>query len=255
MLFRSAGFRSEHPDAFKKLFAHFVQCCRKWQLIEGDVIGIDSSKFRAVNSKKNNYNQAKIDRQVEHINDKIENYFREMDLADAQGKDDISDKIIAQAERGVKYDKLQQLLNQSEEDQISTTDGDARSMILHGSVIEVAYNVQTAVDKTNKLIVHYEATNVNDRKALFPIAMEVKKICQKDSLITLNDKGYHNGEQLQQCMVNNIITYVAYQDVPRSSDVPTPEYFGERFLYNEIDDCYTCPQGHTMKTTGHWYTK
>jgi hypothetical protein len=102
-------------------------------------------------------------------------------------------------------------------------------MILHGSVIEVAYNVQTAVDDKNKLIVHYEATNVNDRKALFPVAMEVKKICNKERISALADKGYHNGEQLQQCMLNDILTFVAFQDTPRSNPVPTPEYFGERF--------------------------
>ena len=102
-----AGFRSEHPDAFKNLFRHFVQCCRSWDLIGGDLIGIDSSKFRAVNSKKNNYNQAKVDRQIEHINDKIEAYFNEMDVADAEQQDTLADKIIQQAERGLKYDRLQ----------------------------------------------------------------------------------------------------------------------------------------------------
>ena len=50
-------------------------------------------------------------------------------------------------------------------DQVSTTDPDARSMILHGSVIEVAYNVQTVADSANKLVLEYEVTNQNDRKA------------------------------------------------------------------------------------------
>ena len=250
-----AGFRSEHPESFKNLFNHFVQCCRSWDLIDGDLVGIDSSKFRAVNSKKNNYNQAKIDRQVEHINDKIEAYFNEMDQADAEQQDTLADKIMQQAARGLKYDHLQALLSKSEEDQISTTDADARSMILHGSVIEVAYNVQTAVDEKNKLIVHYQATNVNDRKALFPVAMEVKKICCKDKISTLADKGYHNGEQLQQCMLNDIITFVAFQEVNRNNPVPAPAFFGERFIYNEKEDQYTCPAGNSMKSTGTWYTK
>ena len=250
-----AGFRSEHPQAFKNLFRHFVQCCRSWNLIDGDLIGIDSSKFRAVNSKKNNYNQAKIDRQIDHVNDKIESYFSEMDQADAQEQDTLAEKIMFQAERGLKYDHLQELLNKSEEGQISTTDPDARSMILHGSVIEVAYNVQTAVDDKNKLIVHYEATNTNDRKALFPVAMEVKKICSKERISALADKGYHNGEQLQQCMINNIITFVAFQEVNRNKPVPTPAYFGERFVYDEKRDQYTCPAGNIMKSTGIWYTK
>jgi len=250
-----AGFRSEHPDAFKNLFRHFVQCCRSWDLIDGDLIGVDSSKFRAVNSKKNNYNQAKIDRQIEHINDKIEAYFNDMDVADAELQDTLADKIMHQAERGLKYDHLQELLNKTEEDQISTTDADARSMILHGSVIEVAYNVQAAVDNKHKLIVHYETTNVNDRKALFPMMMEVKQICCKEKLAALADKGYHNGEQLQQCMMHGIVTFVAFQDTPRSNPVPTPEYFGERFIYNPKKDQYTCPAGNKMATTGKWYTK
>jgi len=250
-----AGFRSEQPQAFKNLFRHFVQCCRSWNLIDGDLVGIDSSKFRAVNSKKNNYNQAKIDRQIDHVNDKIESYFNEMDQAEAQEQETLADKIMFQAQRGLKYDHLQELLNKSEEGQISTTDPDARSMILHGSVIEVAYNVQTAVDEKNKLIVHYEATNANDRKALFPVAMEVKKICNKERISALADKGYHNGEQLQQCMLNGILTFVAFQDTPRSSPVPTPEYFGERFIYNPKKDQYTCPAGNKMSTTGKWYTK
>ena len=210
-----AGFRSEHADAFKKLFRHFVQCCRSWELIDGDLIGIDSSKFRAVNSKKNNYNQAKIDRQIQHINDKIEAYFQEMDQCDAEQADTLAEKIMQQAERGLKYDRLQELLSASEEDQISTTDPDSRSMILHGSVIEVAYNVQAAVDEKHKLIVHYDTTNVNDRKALFPMVLEVKSICKSPTIKVLADKGYHNGEQLQQCMMNGIETYVAFQDVAK----------------------------------------
>ena len=250
-----AGFRSDNADAFKNLFRHFVQCCRSWNLIDGNLIGIDSSKFHAVNSKKNNYNQAKIDRQIEHINDKIEAYFREMDQADAQQQDTLAEKLMHQAERGLKYDQLQVLLNSSNEDQISTTDPDSRSMILHGSVIEVAYNVQAAVDEKNKLIVHYQATNVNDRKALFPIALEVKKICSKHRIKALADKGYHNGEQLQQCVLNDIVTFVAYQEVARKNIVPTPDYYGERFIYNEKEDIYTCPQGNEMHSTGTWYTK
>lgn len=250
-----AGFRSEQPEAFRNLFRHFVQCCRSWSLIDGDTIGIDSSKFRAVNSKKNNYNQAKIDRQIDHVNEKIETYFSEMDIADAEGKESLAEKILLQAERGLKYDRLQEIINQTGADQISTTDPDSRSMILHGSVIEVAYNVQTAVDESNKLIVHYETTNTNDRKALFPLAYEVKNICKKKAIRVLADKGYHNGEQLKQCLDNDIITFVAFQEVNRSKEVPTPAYYGERFIYNAKKDHYICPQGHIMKSTGTWYTK
>lgn len=115
--------------------------------------------------------------------------------------------------------------------------------------------VQAAVDAKHKLIVHYEATNTNDRKAVFPMAMEVKKVCHKERLRVLADKGYHNGEQLQQCRMNGIVTYVAWQEVNRSIPVPTAPCFGERFIYDPVEDQYICPAGHLMKTTGKWYTR
>ncbi len=128
-------------------------------------------------------------------------------------------------------------------------------MILHGSVIEVAFNVQAAVDDKHSLIVHYDTTNVNDRKALAPVALEAKAILQKEEITVLADKGYNNAEQIQTCSDNNITTYVAVQDVPRSSEIPMPAYYGDKFIYNEASDAYTCPERNTMTTTGHWYNK
>ena len=71
-----------------------------------------------------------------------------------------------------KYKRIEKQLAATGQDQVSTTDPDARSMILHGSVIEVAYNVQTVADSANKLVLEYEVTNQNDRKALLPMAPE-----------------------------------------------------------------------------------
>ena len=45
-------------------------------------MALDSSKFRAVNSKKNNYNQKKIDRQLEYIDTKIQSYIEELNAGD-----------------------------------------------------------------------------------------------------------------------------------------------------------------------------
>lgn len=69
-------------------------------------------------------------------------------------------------------------------------------MILHGSVIEVAYNVQTVVDEKNKLIIHYDVTNDNDRKALHEVSLETKNVLGKEVITVLADKEYHNAEQL-----------------------------------------------------------
>ncbi|MFN8238998.1 MAG: hypothetical protein U0T77_12590 [Chitinophagales bacterium] len=50
--------------------------------------------------------------------------------------------------------------------QIGVTDGDARALLEYGDeVVEVAYNVQAAVDDQHNLVVATHTINKNDRNA------------------------------------------------------------------------------------------
>ena len=131
-------------------------------------------------SKKNNYNQKKIDKHRQFIKDKAEKYLQELDELDAEeqtiNKDDLQIKrekikqgLEKLKERTIKYDTLQQQLNNTGDKQISTTDPDSRSIIIVKNIVEVAYNVQNGVDGKHSLIVHTQATNTNDGKALHNI--------------------------------------------------------------------------------------
>ena len=252
-----AGFRSEHPEVFRNAFRHFVAGLNKSAFLGRKVVAIDSSKFRAVNSKKNNFNQRKIDRQLAYIDEKIAQYVDELDQGDLSEAQQLNtqQKLTRHRKQKRKYKRIEKQLHESGEVQVSTTDPDSRSMILHGSVIEVAYNVQTVVDDKHNLIIEYQPTNTNDRKALLPMSVKAKEACGVTSITAIADKGYHNGEQLHACANENVITFVAPQNVPRSGPIPTPDYYGEQFRYNRSKDSYTCPQGHTLKTNGKWYFK
>lgn len=252
-----AGFRSENPKLFRNTFRYFIKQLNEQNLIGKKVVAIDGSKFRAVNSKKNNYNLKKLNRQLEYIDNKVNQYVDELDREDLSEskRTEIEEKIEKQKSNRRKYRKIRRQLASSAQEQISTTDSDARSMIVHGSVIEVAYNTQTIADDKHNLVIDYEVTNNNDRKALLPMARRAKKACGVDSISVLADKGYYNGEQIASCEKEQIKTYVAPQDVPRTGLIPTADYFSEKFRYNKAKDTYTCPQGHVMKTTRHWYHK
>lgn len=257
-----AGFRSEHPVQIKSFFREFVALLQGWDLVEGKLIAIDGSKFRAVNAKKNNFNARKIDAQLIYIDQKINQYMHDMDAHDHDEHGDrkidtkkIKSQIEKQQQRKKKYEALKEELKKSGEEQISTTDADARSMPINHGRIEVSYNAQTAVDAKNCLVVHYENTNTNDKKALSGIAVEVKNALHKDSIEALADKGYHNGEELGLCAQNNVITYVAVPDGPRNCDIPTPDYYSDRFMYDPVKDVYICPQKQVLKGSGRWYTK
>ncbi len=77
----------------------------------------------------------------------------------------------------------------NEDQQISLTDPDARSMATRGKGTGlVGYNVQTAVDTEAHLIVAHEVTNVgNDRAQLEPMAQAAKVALKVDALEAIAD--------------------------------------------------------------------
>jgi len=169
---------------------------------------------------------------------------------------DVIQKINHLKENKLRYELLQTELEQSGEPQISTTDKDARALLVQGQVVEVSYNTQAAVDSKHKLVVATHTINRNDRNALSDIAQEAKANLQSENITAISDKGYHNGRQLQQCKDSNITTICAQQEIVNSNEHgTTPEYLVSKFTYNPQDDTYTCPQGETLRTMGTWHKK
>jgi transposase len=261
-----ADFRKLHCAALQNMFRLYVQFLSDAGLLGKTTIGIDGSKFKAVNSKKNNYNQKKIDKHQQFITDKTTKYLQELDELDKE--ENTSDELIVKKEkiklgleklkeRTIKYDRLQQQLNDTDDRQISTTDSDSRSIIIVKSIVEVAYNTQNAVDDKHNLIVHTQATNTNDGKALHKAAVQAKQnlqLKQEDKLMVLADKGYHTGAELQQCQQDNMITHVAYKEQPAVKHIAN-EFLSESFDYDKATDAYICPAGAVLTSLGTWHNK
>ncbi|MBA6291595.1 transposase, partial [Colwellia sp. MB3u-8] len=50
-----ADFRKDNGKAITKVCRHFIELCRQMNMFTDAVVAIDGSKFKAVNSKHNNY--------------------------------------------------------------------------------------------------------------------------------------------------------------------------------------------------------
>jgi transposase len=263
-----ADFRKLHSMALQNMFRLYVQFLGDADLLGKTTIGIDGSKFKAVNSRKNNYNQKKIDKHQQFIADKTAKYLQELDELDKQesntGNDELQIKkekitqgLAKLKQRTIKYDTLQQQLNDTTDKQISTTDPDSRSIIIVKNIVEVAYNTQNAVDDKHNLIVHTQATNTNDGKALHKAATQAKQNLQlqkQDSIMVLADKGYHTGAELHECQQDNMITHVAYKEQPGVKHIAN-EFLSESFSYDKAADTYTCPTGAVLTSLGTWHNK
>ena len=261
-----ADFRKLHAQPLQAMFKLYVHFLADADLLGKTTIGIDGSKFKAVNSKKNNYNQKKIDKHYHFIQDKAAKYLQELDELDKAENN--SDELIIKKEkiklgleklkeRTIKYDTLQQQLNNTDDKQISTTDADSRSILVVKNIVEVAYNTQNAVDGKHNLIVHTQATNTNDGKALYKAATQAKQNLQlqkQDKLMVLADKGYHTGAELQACQQDNMITHVAYKEQPSVKHIAN-EFLAESFDYDKATDSYRCPAGAILTSLGTWHNK
>lgn len=247
-----ADFRKDNPVAIKGVFKQFTMLCKDWDLYGKQVIAVDGSKFRASNSKRNNFNDKKIKRQLKYIDEKIETYLNELDNNDVDeagihipGEEEIKKRIEELKNRRDKYMVMQEEMTATETKEISTTDSDARLMAVNNFGIEVSYNVQTAVDQKHKLVVESEViNNPADQGQLSNIAKKAKEVLGAEEIKVLADKGYYATKDLIQCENNGLETYVPKQKFTGS--IANTDFQLDKFKYDKEQDIYICPAGQTL---------
>lgn len=142
------NFRKDNEKAIRKVFKSTVQIAKHLDLIGGTLLAGDSTKFRAQNSKKNNYNKKKVERNQKYIENKLKEYNEALENAETEEEiNRLEKEIEKQKARQVKYKELSKELGEIQGNQISTSDPDSRQMIIRNNITEVAYNVLTTVDK------------------------------------------------------------------------------------------------------------
>lgn len=250
-----SNFRRDNPAAIKKVFRATVQIAKHFDLIGGKLIAGDSTKLRAQNSKKNNYNQPKIDRHLAYIENKLQEYNTALAKQDEDNQKQIQQEIEKHEQRKQHYKEIEKQIKDTGEAQVSTSDTESRQMIIRNNITEVAYNVQTTVDAKHCLPIDYKVTNNNDSKAMGTMLQRATSILGSNEFTALYDKGYHTGSELKIAQELGIETIVAIPDISSSSMAPNPAYNVSEFIYDSTQDCYTCPQGQILTTNKNWYKK
>ena len=244
-----ADFRKDNKKALKKVFRDFNKLCDEWDLFGKEMVAIDGTKFRAVNSKKNNFDKKKIDRHLKYIDEKIEKYMTELDKTDVSEagdrKPDIEEieTILEELEkRKQKYEEYQQKLQDSGQKEISTTDPDSRRMANNNNGIIMAYNAQATVDAKHKLIADFKVTqNASDTGELDNMALRAKKLFGGKEFDLLADKAYYNAADLKRCVQNGITPYVPKQTY--SNGTGDKDFYCDKFTYDKDKNIYICPYG------------
>src|SRR3954466_14523149 len=163
-----ADFRKDNGAAIKKVCAKFVELCRQMGLLTKASVAIDGSKFKAVNTRDKNFTKGKVERRRQQLEESVSRYLAQLDTADLQEpsetitltKTRLKEKLAKLDEEMKRLAAIEKQMLASPDRQISLTDRDSRSMATSGRGSGVVgYNVQTAVDTENHLIVAHEVTN------------------------------------------------------------------------------------------------
>jgi transposase len=176
-----ADFRKNNTKALQALFREFVLLCKQLDLFGAELLATDGRKFKAVNNKHTNYTQAKLEKALKDIEEKVGQYLRDLDAAEGEEssvhqptREELRQKIENLQERQKRYRGFVEEIMASGETQLSLTDPDSRSRPKSPKV-DVGYNVQIAIDSRHQLIVAQDVTNaVTDDDQLSPMAISAE---------------------------------------------------------------------------------
>lgn len=239
-------FRRMNIRPMQKLFHKFVSPCKEWDMIGGELIAIDGTKIKASNNKKNNFSRKKLEARLLHIDERINEYMTAAENDDETESKAKPEQLDELNERKALYERYMEKLNETGENELSAVDPDARLMGNNRGGVEMAYNVQSAVDAKAHIAVEFDVTkNPADHGGLGVMVKKVKKRLKLRRFAVVADKGYYNGADLARVKRYKVKAIVSKQKAADPKDQPK-EFNTDKFKYDERSDTYTCPMEKTL---------
>jgi transposase len=246
-----ADFRRDNGAGIRNVCRQFVLLCRQLKLLTDGSVAVDSSKFKAVNSRDQNFTPAKVEKRRQQIEESIQRYLTALDTADrtlpivefGPRYAQLQSKLRTLREQMRRMDEMENRLKVAPDKQLSMTDPDSRSMMSQAKGTGlVGYNVQTVVEAKHHLIVTHEVTNVGtDRSQLGKMSKAAQEAMARKRLKVYADRGYFNAPQIKACDDAGVEPYVPK---PMTSIAKFEGRFDKGdFIYIARDDEYQCPAG------------
>ena len=116
-----ADFRKDNRHAFKPVFRQFVLLCRKLDLFGRELLAVDGTRLKAVNSTDRNFTREKLVKMIRSADERLADYLSRLDRTDAEedgasGRPakNLTEKIAALKERKTRHEGLLKELERSD---------------------------------------------------------------------------------------------------------------------------------------------
>ena len=170
-------FRRKNITALNKVLKQLVRICIKLELIDGNILFVDGSKFRGNAGRNTIHSKEWCEKELQKIDQRIDQLLAECERQDQKESNETSyvkvNKELTQTKKlREKINLAFSELNRKKTSKVSITDPDSGVMKgRQGS--HSSYNIQSVVDEKEGLIVHSEA--VTDKNDLNQFAKQIDK--------------------------------------------------------------------------------
>jgi len=247
-----ANFRKDNAAPLKKVFREFVLLCKELTLIEGELVAVDGAFLRANASKNQLITKKTVVKDLEKIDNKIEEYLQALSFSDKEEKRDRAlaplpaNNLPKMKKRKERLDKDLALLEEMGVTQYNRTDPDAKLMVKPAHNL-MAFNVQIAVDKKYKFIVATDVSSEgNDTRQLYSMATQCKEILCQDKLNIVADTGYYSAIEIKACKDENITPFIPSAK-PKKTQKEKGKFMQDEFHYDQDNDIYICPNNQEIQ--------
>ena len=239
-------FRKENKEVLKDILKQCARMCVKLNLIEGNTLFVDGSKFRANAGNRQTKSIENWEKYRGHIEERIATLLDECQKVDEKETENlvvINKELKSKGRLKAKIDEL--LLDIKGEEKINGTDTDCKIMKgRQGS--HAGYNGQIVTDEAHGLIVTTDVTTSNnDLNQLRTQIENADETLEKASKNVCADAGYSSVDNLKP-LVDQGKTVVVPNNKQSQKEIKEDPFGKHAFVYNAENNTYTCPTGNKM---------
>jgi transposase len=253
-------FRKDHITQFQSYFVEVVKVCQKLGMAKVGTISIDGTKISASASINRTKDKAGYEKWLKALDKQIDDIMCQVEQIEAQENKVLGgtrgDELPKELQKKKRLKaKIQQAITQLKDDDetINLTDADAKKIKSKG-LIKCNYNCQGAVSEDGIIVAAYVSNNASDKEQLFPVINQAEANTSNKIEIILADSGYASFDNYEDLEKQGKTGYIPDQEYGKD-DLPEDPYHKSYFIYDPINDTYSCPQKQKLVFTNIYKNK
>jgi transposase len=244
-----AEFRRRNKKALRNVLKFCARICIKLDLISGNTLFVDGSKFRANASRKNMWTARRCEAELNKIDRRINAILDECDKVDSMESGlpsfvKIQDELKNSEVLRSKIRSVLDDLETSGKNSVNTVDKDC-AFVGRNHYAEPGYNAQLVIDNENGLIISNDVVSEsNDMGQLSSQLEQAHETMGNQCETVCADCGYNRPEELEKISEQGIKVIVP--SIRQAAKPEEREFTKKDFKYDKENNIYICPQGQIL---------